>query len=107
MKKLENLLCTFKCFNFVRINDVMDAKLTLKLDQSVIEKAKEYALLNKISLSRMIESYLLSLVNQNPISNKNEIEISPFIQSMRSGKSLPLDLDYKDEFAKYQNKKHK
>ena len=36
----------------------MDTKLTLKLDKTVIEKAKEYAESHQKSLSRMIESYL-------------------------------------------------
>lgn len=36
----------------------MDSKLTLKLDQSVIEKAKIYAKAKKISVSKLIENYL-------------------------------------------------
>lgn len=48
----------------------MDVKLTLKLDKQVIEKAKAYASSNKMSLSRMIESYLKSLVEkENPENN--------------------------------------
>ena len=39
----------------------MDTKLTLSLDKSVIEQAKDYAKSNKVSLSRLIESYLSSL----------------------------------------------
>jgi len=34
----------------------MDSKLTLKLNQQVIEKAKEYASSKKMSLSRLIEA---------------------------------------------------
>ena len=36
----------------------MDKKLTLSLNERVIEKAKVYAQNHKISLSRLIESYL-------------------------------------------------
>ena len=36
----------------------MDTKLTLKLDQEIIEKAKQYASEKKLSLSRLIENYL-------------------------------------------------
>jgi predicted HicB family RNase H-like nuclease len=36
----------------------MDAKLTLKLDKAVIEKAKIYAASHKKSLSGLIENYL-------------------------------------------------
>ncbi|MEM1121872.1 MAG: DUF6364 family protein, partial [Bacteroidota bacterium] len=36
----------------------MDKKLTLSLNESVIENAKIFAKKNKISLSKLIESYL-------------------------------------------------
>jgi predicted HicB family RNase H-like nuclease len=39
----------------------MDSKLTLKLNDSVIAKAKQYAKEHNISLSRMIENYLTSI----------------------------------------------
>ena len=42
----------------------MDAKLTLKLDKDVIDRAKEYASSQNRSLSRLIESYLKSLINK-------------------------------------------
>jgi hypothetical protein len=42
----------------------MDTKLTLKLDKFVIDKAKDYATTHKRSLSRIIESYLRSLISK-------------------------------------------
>lgn len=39
----------------------MDAKLTLKLDQEAIERAKRYAERRGLSLSRVVESYFLRL----------------------------------------------
>jgi hypothetical protein len=39
----------------------MDTKLTLKLNQKIIENAKKYASDKKMSLSRIIEAYLQSL----------------------------------------------
>ena len=39
----------------------MDTKLTLKLNEDIIEKAKEYAKAKKISLSELIENYLQKL----------------------------------------------
>jgi len=36
----------------------MDTKLTLKLDKEVINRAKRYAESKRISLSKLIESYL-------------------------------------------------
>ncbi len=42
----------------------MDTKLTLNVDKVIIEQAKDYAKSHKISLSRLIESYLASLINR-------------------------------------------
>lgn len=86
----------------------MDAKLTLKLDKYVIDKAKEYATSQKISLSRIIESYLQSLTIQNdPKNNKIEIQISPFVKSMSSGVHIPADMDYKKGYSDYLTEKYK
>lgn len=85
----------------------MDAKLTLKLDKNVIEKAKEYASSNKRSLSRMIESYLKSLIDKENEHSENDIEISPFIKSMRTGVKLPADIDYKKEYGDHLAEKYK
>ncbi len=82
----------------------MDTKLTLKLNRVVIENAKIYARNKKISLSRLIESYLRALtVNEN----KSEFEISPFVKSISTGKSLPNDLDYKKEYSDFLIEKYK
>ncbi|NOX47524.1 MAG: hypothetical protein GXO89_11175 [Chlorobi bacterium] len=85
----------------------MDTKLTLKLDKFVIEQAKEYASLNKRSLSRIIESYLRSLVDRNKNNDELDIEISPFVKSMATGVKIPTDLDYKSEFLDHLIEKHK
>mgnify|MGYP000856031374 FL=1 len=85
----------------------MDTKLTLKLNQEVIEKAKQYASDKKLSLSRLIENYLKSLTSDK--SNRNELEISPFVKSLTDGIkfSIPNDFDYKKDRAEYLEKKHK
>ena len=83
----------------------MDAKLTLKLDQEIIEKAKKYASNKKLSLSRLIENYLNSLTTDRTMDN--EIEISPFIKSLRTGVKIPADLDYKKEYGDYLSEKYK
>lgn len=84
----------------------MDSKLTLKLDKSVIERAKEYAKKNQVSLSRLIENYLASLTQKDK-TNKKEIEISPFVKSIATGVSLPDDFNYKEEIADYLLEKYK
>jgi len=85
----------------------MDAKLTLKLDKFVIERAKEYASSHKRSLSRMIESYLKSLVDKDIPNSDDEIEISPFIRSMKTGVKIPADIDYKNLYSEYLLEKYK
>ncbi len=82
----------------------MDAKLTLKLKQEVIEKAKSYAAKKQLSLSRLIENYLSSLI-ADP-KNENEIEISPFVKSISTGVKIPADLDYKKEYAAHLAEKY-
>jgi tRNA uridine 5-carbamoylmethylation protein Kti12 len=85
----------------------MDTKLTIKLDKYVIDKAKDYASSHKKSLSRLIESYLQSLVIQDNSNDENEIKISPFIKSISSGVNIPADLDYKKEYTDYLIEKYK
>lgn len=85
----------------------MDTKLTLKLDKFVIEQAKEYASSHKRSLSRIIESYLRSLINRDKNDDESGIEISPFVKSMSTGVKIPADLDYKSEILNHLVEKHK
>lgn len=85
----------------------MDAKLTLKLDKIVIEKAKEYAITHKKSLSGLIESYLKSIVDKEPTNPDNDIKISPFVKSMRTGVQIPADFDYKKSYGDYLSEKYK
>jgi hypothetical protein len=85
----------------------MDTKLTIKLDKYVIDKAKDYASSHKKSLSRLIESYLKSLVIQDNSNDNKEIKISPFVKSISSGVSIPADLDYKKDYTDYLIEKYK
>ena len=86
---------------------IMDTKLTLKLDKRVIDKAKEYASSHKRSLSRMIESYLRSLTERDTSNLKDDIEISPFVKSMRTGVKFPANFDYKKSYGEYLSEKYK
>ena len=79
----------------------MDAKLTLKLNKEVIERAKEYAKAQDTSLSKLIESILSKLV-----SEKKESKISPNVKRLIGVLDLPEDFDYKKERAAYLEKKY-
>ena len=69
----------------------MDAKLTLKLDDSIIEQAKRYAKENNISLSKLIESYLQAITAKK----RKSIKISPLVQSLTGVVSIS-ETDKKD-----------
>ncbi len=83
----------------------MDKKLTLSLDQTIIEKAKKYAKENNTSLSKMVEAYFDLLTNIE--SNKNELLITPLVESLCGVIELPEDFDYKKSKAAYLLEKYK
>lgn len=82
----------------------MDTKLTLKLNQHIIEKAKAYASNKKMSLSRIVEAYLQSLTSE---ADTSEFEISPFVKSISTGTEVPVDIDYKKEYSDFLSEKYK
>lgn len=81
----------------------MDTKLTLKLKQSVIEKAKEHAKNQRTSLSRLIENYLLNITNEKESSDK----ITPLVKSLSGIIDLPKDFDPKKGYADFLTDKYK
>ncbi len=83
----------------------MDTKLTLRLNDTVIERAKTYARSHKISLSKMIESYLDSVTKEK--RNDKQITITPFVESLSGVIKLPSDFDYKKEYGDYLTEKYK
>ncbi len=81
----------------------MDKKLTLSLDETIIERAKDYAKSNNISLSKLIESYLTTLTKRS----SNSTEITPLVESLSGVISLDKDFDVKDAYANYLLEKYK
>lgn len=81
----------------------MDAKLTLKLEQSIIEKAKNYARLHKTSLSAMVENYLQKITNDD---NEKE-KITPLVKSLSGIIDLPGDFDPKSDYSQFLLNKYK
>jgi hypothetical protein len=79
----------------------MESELTLRLNQRTIERAKQFASMRKSSLSRIVENYLQSLTTEPDIS------ISPYVKSMATGVKIPVDLDYKEEYANHLIEKYK
>lgn len=81
----------------------MTTKLTLTIDDSVINSAKKYALKKGRSLSNIIENYLKT------ISAKEEKEerLSPKVMKLMGSINLPEDFDYKKDLSKALSKKYK
>ena len=73
----------------------MSTKLTLTIDESVIERAKKYAKEN--SLSSIVENYLKILTKDNPV---HETELTPIVKSLKGSFAWNADFDYKKEIAK-------
>mgnify|MGYP001025969196 FL=1 len=81
----------------------MDKKLTLSLDKSIIESAKNYAKSNNISLSKLIESYLTTLTKRK----RNSTEITPLVESLSGVINLDEDFNVKDAYTGYLIEKYK
>lgn len=81
----------------------MNTKLTLKLEQTVIEKAKYYAKSQHTSLSKLIEHFLLSVTNEQ----ERDETITPLVKSLSGVISIPNDTNNKDEYADFLINKYK
>ncbi len=74
----------------------MNTKLTLTIEQSVIEKAKKYARKRERSLSDLIENYLKTLTGG---SVNNEDDLTPTVKSLRGSFKPPKNFNYKKELT--------
>jgi len=82
----------------------MDHKLTLKLDNRVVERAKNYARKKNTSLSKLIESYLDFLTTDHG-SEKNQ-EVTPLVKSISGVLDPDGSLDYKASYKKHLTRKY-
>jgi len=82
----------------------MNTKLTLSLSKEIIEEAKRYAKNNNVSLSFLIENYLLKIISdyQEKTESKGSIvnELSGIIQ-------LNEEDDYRLDYTNYLIEKYK
>jgi len=75
----------------------MNTKLTLTIEQTIVEKAKTYARMNGRSLSGLIENYLKAITENEIITNE---ELPPIVKSLKGSFKAPANFDYKKELAK-------
>lgn len=75
----------------------MTTKLTLTIDDAVIQQAKLFAKNKENSLSNIVENYLKSLVLNEKVS---ENIYTPIVASLKSSFATDSDFDYKNELVK-------
>ena len=96
-------VCTYNLVKFVRKEVFMQAKLTLSIEKSVIDKAKDFARRNHTSLSQMIEDYFAKITEKE---KKDDDELSPIIKELSGVLKLPKDFDHKKDRLEYLEKKY-
>lgn len=75
----------------------MNTKLTLTIEDVVIEKAKKYAKEKERSLSDLIENYLKVLTKDD---TQIDIKLTPIVKTLKGSFKAPRTSDYKGELAK-------
>ena len=81
----------------------MNTKLTLTVEQQIIEQAKKYAKKRGRSLSSIVENYLKVLTKDK---DDSKIEITPLVKSLSGVFKVPKDFDYKEELSKALSEKY-
>ncbi len=87
---------------FILETRIMNTKLTLTIEKSVIEKAKAYAKGSGRSLSDLIEAYLRNLTRVSGSSSDVPDEFSDLFGAVQ----LPDDFDEKAKIREIMTKKH-
>ena len=64
----------------------MDAKITLSFDKKIIEKAKQYADRQNISLSRLME-FLLDKITTNQYASLEDLPVSDWVHAVAEGQA--------------------
>ncbi|MFP4599635.1 MAG: DUF6364 family protein [Persicimonas sp.] len=78
----------------------MKKKLTLRMDQEAIERAKAYAAKRDTSVSKLVEQFFDALSKEKA---REEVEISPFVESLRG---IAADDAGEDDYRDYLEEKH-
>ena len=103
-KFLLDLYVLFSYNVYVLERMLMNDKLTLKLNRSVIEKTKKYARKKDVSLSEVVERYFKFLTESD---ENNVIQLTPLVKELSGIIRLNKDQNIKEEYAGYLVKKYK
>lgn len=79
----------------------MNKKLTLSLDEDIIEKAKIYASQTGRSLSSLVEDFFENLTEKS-----SSTQISAKIKRISGKIEVPTDFDWEEELRKGLEEKH-
>lgn len=82
----------------------MATKLTLYIDEEIVEKAKIYAQKEGKSISKIFENYMKLLIDKN--ENQPEIKISKRLKSLQGSIKVGQDFDYKKELQSILSEKY-
>jgi hypothetical protein len=81
----------------------MTTKLTLTLDDKVIESAKRYAKIKGRSVSELVESYFKSITE---LDNDQSDELTPSVKSLMGSFKAPKNFDYKKVLRNEKQRKY-
>ncbi|MGQ0827549.1 MAG: DUF6364 family protein [Bacteroidota bacterium] len=84
----------------------MDAKITLSFDKKVIERAKQYAEHQNISLSRLME-FLLDKITSAQYASLEDLPVSDWVNAVAEGQAEYITKPKKGSKlkAEYMNRK--
>ena len=82
----------------------MNTKLTLSLNKDVVLLAKNYAKQQNVSLSFLVEKYLLKIVSEFKSITDSKASI---VNELSGIISLESDYDYKKDYTDYLTEKYK
>lgn len=82
----------------------METKLTLRLNENVINRAKAYAKKHHVSLSKIIESYLDGITSSTKDEKKEDI--TPLVKSLTGVINLSDEKDDKSIYREFLDKKY-
>ncbi|MDP8203499.1 MAG: DUF6364 family protein [Candidatus Tenebribacter mawsonii] len=81
----------------------MNTKLTLSVDQKIIEEIKSYVKKHQVSLSKMVENYFNYVVQKT----KPEVKSSAIVEELTGIINLPGDFNEKEEYYNFLSEKYK
>lgn len=81
----------------------MESKLTLKLDEAVIDQAKKFAFKRKKSLSKLVEEYFKEL---SGTESRQLASVHPVVREISGILSAEGGISSEDEYAAYLEEKY-